>query len=95
MHHRYVQRRLLVPLPNGTAAVVTSILATGAPVLTSILATGTPVLTSILATGPPVLATLHPGRLGRPRRLGRPGRLGLSIWCREHRDWHSHAKRRS
>ena len=75
MHVRYVQRRLLVllpngTLPNGTAAVLTSILAIGTPVLTSILAIGTPVVTSISAIGAPVLAPLHSDR------------LGLSIWCR-------------
>ncbi len=75
MHVRYVERRLLVPLPNGTlpngaATVLTSILAMGTPVGTSVLAIGTPIVTSISAIVAPVLAPLHPGR------------LGLSIWCR-------------
>ena len=56
--------RLLGPLANGAAAVVTSILATGASVVTSILATGTPVVTSISAIVAPVLAAVHPDRLG-------------------------------
>ena len=90
MHVRYVQRRLLAllpsgtaPLPNGAAAVLTSILAIGTPVLTSFLATSTPGVTSSSAIVAPVLAPLHPGS------------LGLGIWCRHHRGWHSHAKRRS
>ena len=70
MHVHCVQRRLLVPLPNGTAAVVTSILAIGTPIVTSIFAIVAPVITSIFAIVAPVLATLHPWR------------LGLSIWCR-------------
>jgi hypothetical protein len=88
VHDRYVQRRLLGPLAggtltNGAAAVFTSILAIGPPVFTSILATGTPIVTSISAIVAPALAPLHSGR------------LGLSIWCRQHRGWHSHAKCRS
>ncbi len=75
MDVRYVQRRLVVALPstalpNGAAAIVTSILAIGTPVFTSILATGTPVVTSIPAIGAPVLAAIHP--------VG----LGLGIRCR-------------
>jgi hypothetical protein len=73
-------------LPNGTAAI-----------LTSILSTGTPVVTPIVPIGAPVLATLRPGcpRLGGPGRLASSGRLGLSISCRQHSDWHCQAERRS
>jgi hypothetical protein len=55
----------------------------GTPVLTSFLAMGTPLVTSSSAIVAPVLAPLHTGS------------LGLGIWCRQHRGWHSHAKRRS
>ncbi len=66
---RYGLQRLLGPLPNGTlpngaAAVVTPILATGTPVVASIVATGTAIATAILAIVAPVLAPVHPDGLG-------------------------------